>query len=621
MVTEVLRTLDDTPLAEPRVIHARIPVPIVLGALVTAATVFHAAIAFPIRSPWIVPDELIYSELAKSLGDGSLPRIRGDVSFDWGLGYPVLLAPVWALFDDVTAAYPAAKALNALIMSLTAVPAFFLARRFVGEGYAFVLAALAVAVPAMLYAGTLMTEVALYPAFVLALLGMAVALARPQTTTQVGALGAIALACTIKTGALVLMPAYVVAIVLYHWLDTRSMSAWRGRLGAYALTWLVLATIGIAAVVVFAAAGRRPQDALGTYSSVLDHLDLRTLPRWTLLHLAELDLYVAVIPLAATVIVLARGFGLRADPRERLFAALVVPVLLAWLVAVGAFASVPFLEVFEYPENVQRLQGRSTFMLAPLLFIGLALWLRDRSGSWVALAAVVIGSALFPAVIPLADLDESVRFQALALVPWVEMRDDIHWPAGVLLMTLVLGATLLLAKRLRAPAAFVLVPIAFVFVGVGLFAHASMLWASEWTRSVTWGTVPNWVDRAVGDQESVSVLWYEPPGKRFVDLAARHRLVFVGEFFNRRIDGVYELGSPMPYGLPTTKVHLKDGRVVLRDGSPAPLGEFVFAPCHVHVSGVVIARDALTGARVTRVQGPVSATVANPGSCGRNWNS
>ena len=74
------------------------------------------------------------------------------------------------------------------------------------------------------------------------------------------------------------------------------------------------------------------------------------------------------------------------------------------------------------------------------------------------------------------------------------------------------------------------------------------------------GEGANWVDAAVGEHESVSVLWAEPAG-RPLSPRSRHRIVVVGEFFNRSIGDVYELGSPMPYGLPSTQVHVEAGPV------------------------------------------------------------
>lgn len=606
--------------AESRAIPVRLPVPLVLGAIVTMATALHAALALRSPSPWIVPDELIYAEIAKSLGDGRLPSIRDAVSFGYGFGYPALLAPIWSVFDDVTKAYDVAKALNALILSLTAVPAYFLARRFVTEGYAAVVAGLSVAVPSMLYAGTLMTEVALYPVFVLALLAMAVALERPTVGTQGMALGAIGLACTIKMMAAVLIAAYISAIALYHWLDTHDGSRWRSRIRAYATTGLFLAAISLSSLVLMLVSGHRPRDVLGAYSVVLDHIDVAAVPWWVLLHVAELDLYLAVIPFTTTLLVVGQGLSRRAESRTRLFAVITVCVATPVIMVVAAYSSEPFAGAAGYSATEARLHERSTFVLAPLFFVGLMMWLRDRRGRQAAAAAVAV-AAFLPAVIPIGEFDEHVRFQALALVPWVELADNVAWPLDVLALTLALAAMFTLAVRTRASAPFFLAPVLLVFAVVGLAAHTSMRLHSEWTRSVGVGATPTWIDAALPDDTSASVMWFEPGEERFVPLAPRHYVLWLGEFFNRRVDAVYELGSSMPYALPSTPVRLVAGRVVLEDGRPAPLGEFVLAPCYVRVAGVPIARDPTTGAVVYHAADPVRAWVADPSSCPRTRES
>ena len=592
-----------------------IPARGVLCLMVLAATALHAFVALRSPSPWIVPDELIYSELAKSLGQVGLPRIRGEVSFAYGLGYPALLAPIWAIFDDVSTAYAGAKIFNALILSLTAVPSYFLARRFVSEGLSLLVAGLSIAVPSMLYAGTLMTEVALYPTFVLALLAITVALERPLLATQAAALGAITRASAVKMLATALIVAFVAAIVLHSWLEKRAGSGDRGGLKAYRPVWIALAGIVVAGAVVAAFLQLNPLEVLGAYVVVLDNIDLAAVPWWALIHIAELDLYVAVTPFAVTTLVVWRCLRRDADSRERLFVALIVPCCTAVIVVVAAFASTPFPGGGAYPENVTRLHERSTFMLAPLFFIGLALWLRDRPGRQPVVAASVAFASLLPAVIPLDSFLANVRFQALALEPWAGVREVIAWPAGVLAFTFALGLLFMFAIRARVHDAAVVAPVIFVMVMVSLSAQQSIQWASEWTRSVGVGSRPAWIDAAGGERDSVSVVWSEPPGVRFVGSATRHRLVWFGEVFNRSVGRVYELGSPMPYGLPSTPVRLAKGRVLLDNGRAAPLGDLVLVPCHVRIAGAVVARNTVTGASVVRVRNPIRATVTTPESC------
>ena len=53
--------------------------------------------------------------------------------FGWGEVYPTVIAPVWALVEDRYVAYHVTLALDAVVMSLAAIPAYFLARLFVSR--------------------------------------------------------------------------------------------------------------------------------------------------------------------------------------------------------------------------------------------------------------------------------------------------------------------------------------------------------------------------------------------------------------------------------------------------------------------------------------------------------
>ena len=55
-------------------------------------------------------------------------------------------------------------------MSLAAIPTYFIARRVLGTWLSLAAAAFAVAIPSMVYTGTLMTENAFYPVFLAAVL-------------------------------------------------------------------------------------------------------------------------------------------------------------------------------------------------------------------------------------------------------------------------------------------------------------------------------------------------------------------------------------------------------------------------------------------------------------------
>ena len=138
-------------------------------------------------------DELIYSELAKSFAASaaSSPRHSGA---GYSVVYPILICPAYALFDSLPDAYAAVKTINASFMSLAAVPAYLLARRLRRAGCALAAAVLAVAVPSLVYTGTVMTENAFYPLFLLAALALVLVLERPTLGRQLPLLARSALA-------------------------------------------------------------------------------------------------------------------------------------------------------------------------------------------------------------------------------------------------------------------------------------------------------------------------------------------------------------------------------------------------------------------------------------------
>ena len=121
-----------------------------LASIVAVSIVVRAVLAHRIVAPWIMVDEIVYSELAKSFAAHGHFLVRGVPSHGYGFVYPILLAPAWRLFASVPDAYVAAKLTNSVVMSLAAVPAYFLARRVLPARAALVVAALTVAVPSML---------------------------------------------------------------------------------------------------------------------------------------------------------------------------------------------------------------------------------------------------------------------------------------------------------------------------------------------------------------------------------------------------------------------------------------------------------------------------------------
>ena len=568
-----------------------------LAAIVVCSFAFRAWLARGMVAPFILVDELIYAELARSLADSGERLVRDVPTTGYGIGYPLLIAPAYALFDRLPDAYAVVKTINALLMSLAAVPAYLLARRVVGQWWALGAAVLAVAIPSMAYTGTVMTENAFYPLFILIAWQLARLLDRPTAGGQVLLLALIAIAYTIRVQAIVLVPAALTAPILLA-LFERRRSTLRPFLPAYGIV-----VAGGAALIAFQLArGRDLSELLGAYRVVGEGgYDVRLVLDYLVWHLAELDLYVAVLPVAATLVLLASAFSLPRRLQEHLA---VTIALTSWLaVAVAAFAS-------RFAAN--RIQERNLFVVAPLLLICLVAWVERGAPRprVVAFAAAGI-AALAPLLIPFERFIETgVVSDTLALIPLWRLyghliADSVDWTVAVL--GVVLGALFLAIPRRWALAlpAVVLVVFAVVF------------------QSVWWANVPGggargfkaasagalfqgiqvgdraWIDDAV-DGGRVAVLWSGVPD-RFV--------VNQNEFFNRSVGPVYYVGAPTPGGLAETEVTKReaDGTYRTAEGQPVR-GPYVLLDDSITPDGVPAARDPGRGMTLWRIDGPLVAT-------------
>ncbi|TMK90001.1 MAG: hypothetical protein E6G42_10270 [Actinobacteria bacterium] len=427
--------------AESAAIARSVPAWFWLVSLVGASIIVRWGFGRRMVAPWIMVDEMIYSELAKSFASTGHFLVRGQSSGSYGVVYPLLISPAYRLFASLPQAYAAAKAINAVLMSLTAVPAYFLARRVVTPALALLAALLAVAVPSTLYAGTMMTENAFYPIFVCAALALVLCLERPTALRQLVLLAISALAYETRPQAVALVPALATAPLLLTW--------WRGApwRSLLAFRWLY-GILGAAVVVVLTvelARGHSPVAALGAYETAgHQHYAVGAVLKWLLYHAAELDLYLSLLPFAALLVLalLAR----RLDGPAQAFVAAAIALSVWLLIEVAAFASLP---------TVQRVEERNMFYLAPLFFTALLAWIERGlpRPPRVAVPAVVAAVAL-PALLPYPSLiGVQVQSDTLELLPWWWLQDhvitlgEIRWV--VLGCAAVLGVVLLgLPRRL-----------------------------------------------------------------------------------------------------------------------------------------------------------------------------
>jgi hypothetical protein len=569
-----------------------------LVALVGLSTLLRAGLSARVPTPWILPDELVYSELAKSIAAGHRPAVRGVPVFGWGEIYPTLIAPAWALVDDPVHAYHVALGLSALVMSFAAVPAYLLARLFVSRRASFLVASMTVLVPSMAYTGVVMTENAFYPVFLLAVFLIARAVQRPSAGRQALAVLGLGLVAFTRIQGLALVGAYLLAIVLYALTGPREDS--RRYLRRFLPTAFVLLVLPLAPVVASVTRGDGAFGWLGTRSSTFATIHAHEVPEWFLYLTADLVLYVALVPLAASVVVAAHGLRRGATERVRLFAAVAIPTFVAMLGSVSLVSA--SLDV----DGTENLNERYVFYVVPLMFIGLALWIRggmSRRRPWVLL--LVAGLAIATLVLPIDRLHYNSGFQSLALVPWISLSlDGVALSAAVGAFTLACGALWLTCARDRTGRLWLLVGIWMCFVG--LMTLGSNSTSARDAEGVFGGHSRAWVDDAIPAGVRVPVVWDQ--NLAVADAPdAIYFWVMATEFFNPSVGDVYRLGPKTYYEtfLPTVPARLRgDGGLVDADGRRID-ASYVLVSCRTAVAGKIVARLPGGMVRLVKVERPL----------------
>jgi hypothetical protein len=575
----------------------RTPAWVWLTALIVTSFAVRAWLGRGLVAPFIMVDELIYSELSRSfVADGDF-LVRGTPARGYSVVYPVLISPAYALFDRLTDAYAAVKVINALVMSLAAVPAFLLARRVVGVGLSLLAAALALAVPSLAYTGTVMTENAFYPVFLGTVFSFVLALERPTLLRQAVAIAAIVVAYATRVQAVALVPALLTAPLL--------LAVFRGEglrvsLRPYRLLYAAVGVLGVLLALVQLSLGRSLSDLAGAYSVVGESsYEPGDVLRYFVYHVAELDLYLGIVPIAATIVLVARSRSLDA-PLQRLLA--VTLSVSFWLVlAVSAFASV----------FAQRIQERNTFVVTPLFLVLLLAWVERGAPRprVVSVVAAVVAAALVLAIPFERFITTSAISDTLMLLPWWTVQDHVslEWIAELVFLLAVLLGALFLAVPRRLALVLPLVVLAYyavvfqpIWAGKHGLKQASAGALFQGIRSVP----RDWIDDALPAGAQAKVLW---TGR------ADRYTVNQNEFFNRTVGPVFYTSVATPGGFGETRVRIDpDGIVRLEHEGPLQ-AEYLLADGSITPDGTVVARDDLLGTTLWRIDGEVVSTTSVDG--------
>jgi hypothetical protein len=233
--------------------------------VVSTAARFAAAQAF--STPWIAPDEMVYGMLGEGLWSHGSLTLRSFPSPYYSLLTPALIGAPLAWLD-LADGIQWARLLQALAMSLVAVPTYLWARRVASAWWAVAAAALVLVSPLLHYAGFLMTEPLTLTVVTVALLMLARALEEPSMWRYGVFVGWATAAAAVRLQALVLLPAFLLACRRRLGRGTRSQRACGRSSGS-------LRFAAAAAVLGRRRRGRRGRGALDPAASRRVHADRR----------------------------------------------------------------------------------------------------------------------------------------------------------------------------------------------------------------------------------------------------------------------------------------------------------------------------------------------------------
>jgi hypothetical protein len=525
--------------------------------------------------------------------------------------YPALISPAW-LFDSVPTAFVAAKAINTVLMTLACVPLYLWARRLVSEGFALAAAVLLLLLPAFAYTGTIMTENAFLPLFLLALYALARALETPTIAWQLSAVALVLPAVAVRVQGLVLLAVLVTAIVLDSvvaaWSGGNRLRAFFARLRTFTPAGAALLLL-VALYVAYALVSYENLAAgLSGYSG-LAQLDfsLWSGVRWTVFHAGELVLAVGFLPVAAFLVLAAAWLRPSARPADRAFVS-VTTAALVWIVPVAGFYASRYS---------QRIEERNMFYLEPLLLLALVAWVARgalRPARWTAVAVAVPAALL--AVIPLERLlNISILSDTFGLIPLMRVSMVFDGGTDTTRVLVALGAAAAAVLFVFVPTRLAGVTIAAVavFLALSAWSVAGTLRVQSHAAAIETQTEhADWIDDAVGSKAHVPFVFT-------ADLGANANLLFQTEFWNRSVGDVYGLDSADPTGNAVIPTTVDDRGRLIRTPEGRPLApRYVVGQPTLAIDGKKIAEE---GRLVLyRVRPPLKITSSLDGVHADGWS-
>lgn len=525
-------------------------------------------LARAVKTPWILIDEFLYSEQAKSFAANGNYWIRGAPSSIVSYLYPALISPAWWA-DSMRTTYGLAKAINSVLMTLVAIPVYLWGIRIAPRRYVFAAVALTLLLPAFFYTGELMTENAFFPAFVTSTFAIALALERPTLFRQGLMLAAILATVAVRFQGIVLLAVFPTAVLLKLLFDLLARDEGPPRRVVRNALLPFWPTAGAVAVAGGAYAAYKHHQGLGLTSglgnyqgAVTGGYPIDAAARWTLYHFAELPLAFGYIPGCAFLVILglvltrARTFS----AAERSFLAVTAGATILLVPEVGAFASKYSL----------RIEERNMFALAPLFLLALSVWLARGAPRppLITLVAVAVPAALLVTIPLLSVLNTSIYSDTFGLIPLLRLSEKLSGGIPFVKKLLIAGGLaggLLFVFTPRRYAAPVLVAAVGAFLVMTSYSvHGAIRdYSRNLAASVGVLDDPTWIDGRANGHE-VGVL-YGNASDTFTEAVA----VWQAEFWNRRLGRVYTFGTAEPVGVPESVVSVNPANGKLATADPA----------------------------------------------------
>ncbi|HEY2543945.1 MAG TPA: glycosyltransferase family 39 protein, partial [Gaiellaceae bacterium] len=368
-----------------RVVAAPLPL------LVAGSAAVRLVAAWLRPTPDYFPDEYMYASFSRSIAHGHLPAVRGVSAHFLPLLEPLLTAPAW-LLPSVADGYRAVQAVDSIVMSLAALPVYWLARRVgLGSRAALAAAAMSLAVPSLLYSSFVLSEPFAYPIMLGATAAGVHALDRPGVRSYALFLVLAALGMLTRMQFAALLPCFAVALAIVAVREHRVRAFIRGQriqLGLLLLVSAALLALG-------------PARNTGYYPgfNYVPTLGAATTARTAAADALVLAFAGGFVLVPGALLGMVYGIGRPLRRVELSFAALTAALTVGFFVEAVVYGH-PTAAQAQWTGHSDYVQERYLFYLLPLWTISFLLYAKRgwprRTGHALIACALVVGALRLP---------------------------------------------------------------------------------------------------------------------------------------------------------------------------------------------------------------------------------